>query len=255
MVDFNEEFETWLRKRRRDLETENRLAASIREVWTEGSSRERDDVLALIYMRRERAAYDLFIEALLGEDAKLAESTLPMLWSLLSAGEHFGPELRDAVDEHVRRFPEDAVLGNPILRDLDNPPAAPEPASFAGLFESWFYHGNRDNAELESSLRNLYREAWDRGSLRDREAVIKFLAWVDLLESSGILLAALRSDDERIATDAVANLRTLCSESHQLGPEVRDALESYIPRFPNEGGSIGLSEGLLEMFDQNMNPS
>ena len=80
MIDFHQEFEAWASSRRPDLATENRLAASIREAWAGGFYPERANVLIFIRMRRERSAYDLFIEGIRSEDDKIAKFALPIPW-------------------------------------------------------------------------------------------------------------------------------------------------------------------------------
>lgn len=103
---------------------------------------------------------------------------------------------------------------------------------FAALYEDWCVGPNRGSPALSQLLSTSYRQAWSEAEEPNRLAVVRYVYETREADGFDLIVAALSSEDFRVAQAAAASALALIEEGFDLGSGVRQAFRGFQTRFP-----------------------
>lgn len=107
-----------------------------------------------------------------------------------------------------------------------------EAESFEALYEAWLGDRARDNEELAHRIERTYRAAWMSDDVDLRVAVISFILFRRHSDGYDLVLEAIRSESEYLATHALTLVTSLLAKGAAFEGAVRDAIHDFSVHHP-----------------------
>lgn len=237
----------------RDAEMRGRLEGMFREAWGSGDANEQLYVLFFVFDLRDAANGDLILEGLASEHRRVAKQAAVLTGVMeYRAGMELTPEFRRSYRAAVRRFPEtNGFRPQEFYGHVDGDDDDWERRPFVNVFEDWMADEYPRDDGIRERLVGMYREAWERGDGVDRAFVLEFLemnctpAEGSLAQKErGLVVEALRSEDEALAPTALFAADFISTQGVDLGEGAQEALLWHGRRYWSPVSAVTVQEVL-----------
>lgn len=105
--------------------------------------------------------------------------------------------------------------------------------SFGALYQLWRVAEPQRAEILARQLQTDYRRAWEIGGDNDRYCVVHFVFLQRISDGFDLVVEALDSPDEPLASNAAIMIAILIREGHDLGDSLVSRLNRFAENFPH----------------------